>query len=225
MDKLNPPTEESIYEKIVRAKLIYSLSGLALGLVCILGGIVLFLNGVGGSSSWTARIFSAESIITDAQAGSILFIVGLFIVLVTRFWVKYDGTTIQAVAVDQHQRELQNLREEIAESLGTIAVHEDGTLWRYALRVGDFSTFNTNWTVIMGIAQEREQDGFRGPPLVFVSQATSAGLREIEPQLHRKLVSVHEPSLHKRFYVCPRCPSSIMFDTVMKHFLLRVDRR
>ncbi len=69
-------------------ELIYSLSGLILGLVCVIGGIVLFVNGVFGSTSWTAKILGAESNISDAAPGVILFIVGLFIVLVTRFTLK-----------------------------------------------------------------------------------------------------------------------------------------
>ena len=36
---------------VARYRLIYSLCGLVLGLVCILGGIVLFLQGVTGATS------------------------------------------------------------------------------------------------------------------------------------------------------------------------------
>jgi hypothetical protein len=43
---------------------------------------------VTGVASWTARIIGAESQISDAAPGVILFIVGLFIVWVTRFTVK-----------------------------------------------------------------------------------------------------------------------------------------
>ena len=68
--------------------LIYSLAGLILGLVCVVGGIVLFLNGVAGSTSWTAKMLGAESEISDAAPGAVLFIVGLFIVFVTRYVVK-----------------------------------------------------------------------------------------------------------------------------------------
>jgi len=67
---------------------IYAVLGLVLGLVCIIGGIVLFLNGVAGSTSWTAKILGAESNISDAAPGVVLFIVGLFVVYVTRFDVK-----------------------------------------------------------------------------------------------------------------------------------------
>lgn len=63
----------------------YSLIGLFLGLVCILGGIALFLHGVTGTTSWTASLLGAESQIHDAAPGTILFVVGIFYVLITRF--------------------------------------------------------------------------------------------------------------------------------------------
>jgi hypothetical protein len=72
-------------EMIARFRLIYSLCGMVLGLVCILGGIVLFLRGVTGATSWTAKLLGAESSMTDAAPGAILFIVGLLLVVATRF--------------------------------------------------------------------------------------------------------------------------------------------
>jgi hypothetical protein len=76
------------YKRFSLYQLIYSLCGIVLGLVCIIGGIVLFLHGVTGSTSWTAKIIGAESKISDAAPGAVLFIVGLFVVLVTRFTIK-----------------------------------------------------------------------------------------------------------------------------------------
>jgi hypothetical protein len=67
---------------------IYSLAGLVLGLVCVIGGIILFLHGVTGSTSWTAKFIGLESNISDAAPGAILFIVGLFVVWITRFDIK-----------------------------------------------------------------------------------------------------------------------------------------
>jgi hypothetical protein len=63
---------------------IYAVAGLVLGLSCVIGGIVLGLNGVAGSTSWTARVLGMESSINDAAPGVVLFIVGLFIVYVTK---------------------------------------------------------------------------------------------------------------------------------------------
>lgn len=80
--------DPSTYKRFSLYQFIYSLSGLVLGLVCILGGIVLFLNGIVGSTSWTTRILGVESNVSDAAPGAVLFIVGLFVVLVTRFRIK-----------------------------------------------------------------------------------------------------------------------------------------
>ena len=74
----------------LRYKFIYSMTGLFLGLVSMLGGIALFLNGVVGSTSWTAKILGNESTITDAAPGAVLFVVGLFVIIATRYRVKID---------------------------------------------------------------------------------------------------------------------------------------
>jgi hypothetical protein len=66
------------------------MTGLFLGLVSMIGGIVLFLNGVAGSTSWTAKILGNESTITDAAPGAVLFVIGLFIIIATRYRVKVD---------------------------------------------------------------------------------------------------------------------------------------
>ncbi len=76
--------------QLMRYKLVYSMTGLVLGLAGMLGGIVLFLYGVTGTSSWTAKILGTESTLTDAAPGAVLFIVGLFIVIATRFTMKID---------------------------------------------------------------------------------------------------------------------------------------
>jgi hypothetical protein len=73
---------------IVRHQLIYSLSGLTLGLACVVGGLILTLYGVTGSAGWTAKVLGLESKLSDAAPGVVLFIVGLFVVWATRFSVK-----------------------------------------------------------------------------------------------------------------------------------------
>ena len=77
-----------VLKTVSRHQLVYSLAGLTVGLVCTIGGIVLFLFGVVGESSWTATILGAESELSDAAPGALLFVVGLFIVLVTRYTFK-----------------------------------------------------------------------------------------------------------------------------------------
>ncbi|MFZ2386005.1 MAG: hypothetical protein WBE75_07390 [Candidatus Omnitrophota bacterium] len=81
---------DPLHSQALRYKFIYSMAGLFLGLVSMLGGIVLFLNGVWGSTSWTAKIFGNESTITDAAPGVVLFIVGLFVIIVTKYSAKIE---------------------------------------------------------------------------------------------------------------------------------------
>jgi len=80
----NPNTVETLSKH----HLIYSVAGLIVGLVCVIGGVVLFLNGVVGSTSWTAKFLGAESNLNDAAPGAVLFIVGLFVVFITRYVFK-----------------------------------------------------------------------------------------------------------------------------------------
>jgi hypothetical protein len=82
----NPETVKTLSKH----HLIYSIGGLFLGILCVLGGVVLFLNGVTGSTNWTAKFIGAESKINDAAPGAVLFIVGLFIVFITRYVFKIN---------------------------------------------------------------------------------------------------------------------------------------
>ena len=78
----------NVVQDISRYQLVYSLAGLVFGIMCVTGGVVLFLNGVVGSTSWTAKILGAESNISDAAPGALLFVTGLFVTFVTRYVVK-----------------------------------------------------------------------------------------------------------------------------------------
>ena len=87
-NRINPPAflkDKEFWKQASLYQFIYSLCGLLLGLACVIGGIVLFLHGVAGSTSWTAKIIGTESKVTDAAPGAVLFIVGLFVVWITRF--------------------------------------------------------------------------------------------------------------------------------------------
>jgi hypothetical protein len=66
----------------------YGKLGLILGVMAILGGVILGLNGVAGSTSWTAKILGLESKINDAAPGVVLFVVGIFFVFITKPKVK-----------------------------------------------------------------------------------------------------------------------------------------
>jgi hypothetical protein len=69
-------------------QLIYSLAGLVFGLACIVGGILLFFHGVSGSSSWIGEAIGVQSKLSDAAPGTVLFVVGLAVVWLTRFAVR-----------------------------------------------------------------------------------------------------------------------------------------
>jgi hypothetical protein len=83
-------TDPDLQEKLSQHQLTYSLLGLGVGLVCIIGGCILFLHGVTGATSWTASFLGAESKISDAAPGAILFVVGLFIVFLTRYGYRHN---------------------------------------------------------------------------------------------------------------------------------------
>lgn len=80
--------DTDLWKEIVRTKGRYAMFGLVVTLISIIGGIVLFMNGIFGSISWTAKLVGFESELADAPAGVVLFVVGLYICWVTRFEVK-----------------------------------------------------------------------------------------------------------------------------------------
>jgi hypothetical protein len=94
------PRERYFWGRLARLQLIYSLAGLALGLACIVGGIVLFFHGVAGTSSWVGEFIGVQSKLSDAAPGTVLFVVGLLIVWLTRFAVRVR----QPIEIDLRQR-------------------------------------------------------------------------------------------------------------------------
>ena len=77
-----------VVRTLVRQELVYSIAGLVVGLLCVIGGVVLLLLGVTGSVSWTMKLLGTESKLADASPGAVLFVVGLYFVFVTRYRVK-----------------------------------------------------------------------------------------------------------------------------------------
>jgi hypothetical protein len=75
----------------IKLEYTYAMLGLILGLASIVGGVTLCLHGVAGSTAWTASFLGAQSNINDAAPGVVLFIVGLFMILVTRPRVSYKA--------------------------------------------------------------------------------------------------------------------------------------
>lgn len=72
----------------IKGEYAYGMLGLLLGLASIIGGIILGLNGVAGSTSWTASVLGLKSQVNDAAPGVVLFIVGVFMVYITKPRVK-----------------------------------------------------------------------------------------------------------------------------------------
>jgi hypothetical protein len=94
------PRERHFWGRLAILQLIYSLAGLLLGLACIIGGIVLFFHGVAGSSSWVGEFIGLQSKLSDAAPGTVLFVVGLAVVWLTRFAIRVR----QPIEIDLRQR-------------------------------------------------------------------------------------------------------------------------
>ena len=89
------PKARQLWARLAHLQLIYSLAGLLVGLTCIVGGLGLFLHGVYGSSSWVGDFIGVKSRLADAAPGTILFVVGLLVVWVTRFSIRVRPLTNQ----------------------------------------------------------------------------------------------------------------------------------
>ncbi|MBM7070589.1 hypothetical protein JQC92_00830 [Shewanella sp. 202IG2-18] len=87
--QINKNTPLETQAILAKYQFFYSTMGLFLGLSAIIGGIYLFIQGVSGSSDWYVNFLGAESKIAQAAPGVILFIVGLFMVFVTRYKYKH----------------------------------------------------------------------------------------------------------------------------------------
>jgi hypothetical protein len=72
----------------VKLKFVYSIVGLVLGMACILTGLTLGLFGVIGHTSLTASLLGFSTNLNDAAPGVVVFIVGVLMVLITRFKVR-----------------------------------------------------------------------------------------------------------------------------------------
>jgi hypothetical protein len=81
---------QRVLSRLARLQLAYSLAGLTLGLICVVGGILLFFHGVSGSTSWVGHVIGLQGGLSDAAPGTVLFVVGLLIVWITRFDVRVE---------------------------------------------------------------------------------------------------------------------------------------
>lgn len=86
--------EAQLHTTGMRYKLMYALGGLVVGVTCMVLGSVLVLSGVAASTDWTFKLLGiAESNLTDAGPGVVLFVVGLFSIYATRYTVKFTRTS------------------------------------------------------------------------------------------------------------------------------------
>lgn len=63
----------------------YSVMGLIVGVLCVLCGLILFLRGVKGGTSWSIEVLGLRSHITGALPGVVFAIVGFLIIYITRY--------------------------------------------------------------------------------------------------------------------------------------------
>ena len=80
--------DPDMWKRFALYQLIYSLFGKVVGLICIIGGIFLFVHGIAGSESWTAKITKNTIEFSDVPSGVALFIAGVFIIFFTRFTIE-----------------------------------------------------------------------------------------------------------------------------------------
>jgi hypothetical protein len=112
------PRERHFWGRLAVLQLIYSLAGLVFGLACIVGGILLFFHGVAGSTSWVGEFIGVQSKLSDAAPGTVLFVVGLAVVWLTRFTVRVKQpidielrARVEAAEQLQHERREHERRE------------------------------------------------------------------------------------------------------------------
>jgi len=112
------PRERHFWGRLAVLQLIYSLAGLVFGLACIVGGILLFFHGVAGSSSWVGEFIGVQSKLSDAAPGTVLFVVGLAVVWLTRFTVRVKQpidielrARVEAAEQLQHERREHERRD------------------------------------------------------------------------------------------------------------------
>lgn len=87
MQRAVTPSHHRLLQRIIHGQLLYSFAGLVVGVCCIIAGAILVAHGFAGTSSWMAKFAGAESQINDATPGVLLFITGLFVVVMTRYTV------------------------------------------------------------------------------------------------------------------------------------------
>ena len=75
-----------LWDKVVKFQFIYSILGMITGIIFMVIGILLFINGLDdGNSELSIKILNSSFDIKKATPSGILFLVGLIIVFITKF--------------------------------------------------------------------------------------------------------------------------------------------
>lgn len=90
---------EETVQQLAKAQLLYSFSGLALGVFVMILGCVLLYLGISGESNFIADTLGIKAEISNAAPGTVLIVVGLIVVIATRFsfTIKKKGKTAKNV--------------------------------------------------------------------------------------------------------------------------------
>ena len=86
-----PPAERAgrREDQAIRGEFVYAITGLAFGMLLILGGMALAIHGIADGSSWTARLIGLRSAARDTGPGLMLFLLGVFLTWTTRPSVRW----------------------------------------------------------------------------------------------------------------------------------------
>lgn len=76
--------DSDIFRRAVDNEYRYSRWGLVLGLICILLGAALFLNGVAGNTNWAVDVAGLSWKLNDAAPGAVLVVIGGLIIWFTK---------------------------------------------------------------------------------------------------------------------------------------------
>jgi hypothetical protein len=87
---------DHVIVQLSRFQFMYSLIGMILGVICMIGGIVLCLASVGGATDWSIKILQFNSKLAKAAPGVMLFVAGVVITYVTSFRVRVLARTSAA---------------------------------------------------------------------------------------------------------------------------------
>lgn len=87
-----PDKNPELAKELIKNQLLYSMLGLAFGVICVTLGFILFLNNIDGVSNFEIDIMGFKSKVEGAAPGVVLFFFGLIIIFITKFKVKIKIT-------------------------------------------------------------------------------------------------------------------------------------